>query len=216
MSDRAVPMSETDLIKRKHNNSKKKTLSKKMSQYFRPSDIDNQKLGELLHKILPEQERYKINIIPCETSKRSLVLPKSKSAEDLGSAIVVNQDSSDNKQEQLQTKTSLKQTASAEQNSGTNPNPITERAFMMIANRAQNVVRKQRRSKCKSDLNTAFIPDMKIGPENFINERTGKFSDYYQILTRLGEGGYGQVFKVVHKKSQLMRAMKSRLQQLTQ
>lgn len=52
---------------------------------------------------------------------------------------------------------------------------------------------------------------MKIGPENFINEKTGKFSDYYQILTRLGEGGYGQVFKVVHKKSQLVRAMKSRM-----
>lgn len=51
---------------------------------------------------------------------------------------------------------------------------------------------------------------MKIGPENFINEKTGKFSDCYQILTRLGEGGYGQVFKVVHKKSQLVRAMKSR------
>lgn len=60
-------------------------------------------------------------------------------------------------------------------------------------------------------FDTAFIPDMKIGPENFINEKSGKFSDYYQILTRLGEGGYGQVFKVVHKKSQLIRAMKSRI-----
>lgn len=154
ISDRAVPMSETDLNKRKQNNTKKKTLSKKMSQYFRPSDIDNQKLGELLHKILPEQERYKINIIPCETSKRSLVLPKSKSAEDLGSAIVATQESSVNKPDVLQSKTSLKQTASADQHTGTTPNAITERAFMMIANRAQTVVRKQRRSKCRVVLHS--------------------------------------------------------------
>jgi calcium-dependent protein kinase len=30
-------------------------------------------------------------------------------------------------------------------------------------------------------------------------------------LSRIGEGGYGQVFKVQHKKTSLMRAMKSRL-----
>ena len=206
-------MSESDLNNRISNVAQKKTktLSKKMSQYFRPSEVDNQKLGELLHKVLPEQERYKINIISCETSKRSLVMPKSKSAEDLGSAIVaVSNEDSVNKPDVLQSKNSLKQTASAEQNTNTNPNPITEKAFMMIANRAQAMVRKQRRAKCKQcNMTIAFIPDMKIGPENFINEKTGKFSDFYQILTRLGEGGYGQVFKVVHKKSQLVRAMKS-------
>jgi hypothetical protein len=145
-------MSETDLNNRITNVTKKKTktLSKKMSQYFRPSDVDNQKLGELLHKVLPEQERYKINIISCETSKRSLAMPKSKSAEDLGSAIAaVSNEDSVHKPDVLQSKNSLKQTASAEQNTNTNPNPITEKAFMMIANRAQAVGRKQRRAKCR-------------------------------------------------------------------
>jgi serine/threonine protein kinase len=52
---------------------------------------------------------------------------------------------------------------------------------------------------------------MKISPESFINERNGQFSDFYKILSSIGQGGYGQVFKVQHKNTGLIRAMKSRI-----
>jgi calcium-dependent protein kinase len=53
--------------------------------------------------------------------------------------------------------------------------------------------------------------NIKIAPESFISEKTDKFSDFYKILTSVGQGGYGQVFKVQHKNSGLIRAMKSRI-----
>ena len=72
----------------------------------------------------------------------------------------------------------------------------------MIAFRARTVERKQKKTR-------SFV-DVKIGADSFISERAGKFSDFYRILSRIGEGGYGQVFKVQHKKTGLIRAMKSR------
>jgi calcium-dependent protein kinase len=53
--------------------------------------------------------------------------------------------------------------------------------------------------------------NIEISPQSFISENSGKFSDYYRIISRIGEGGYGQVFKVQNKKSGLIRAMKSRV-----
>ena len=79
---------------------------------------------------------------------------------------------------------------------------MLEQLGAAIANRARNVERKQKKMK-------SYI-DIKIGAESFISAKTGKFSDYYKILSRIGEGGYGQVFKVQHKKSGLVRAMKSK------
>lgn len=58
-------------------------------------------------------------------------------------------------------------------------------------------------------MNKIGYIEIKIGAESFISEKAGKFSDFYRILSRIGEGGYGQVFKVQHKKSNLIRAMKS-------
>ena len=50
---------------------------------------------------------------------------------------------------------------------------------------------------------------MKIGSSSFVSERTGRFTSFYRIITRIGEGGYGQVYKVQHKKTGMIRAMKS-------
>lgn len=81
--------------------------------------------------------------------------------------------------------------------------PLTTNPHLaMIAFRARTVDRKQKKTR-------SYI-DVKIGADSFISEKTGKFSDYYRILSRIGEGGYGQVFKVQHKKTGLIRAMKSR------
>ena len=47
---------------------------------------------------------------------------------------------------------------------------------------------------------------MKIGSSSFVSERTGKFTSFYRIITRIGEGGYGQVYKVQHKKTNVHTA----------
>lgn len=65
-----------------------------------------------------------------------------------------------------------------------------------------------------SELEVIFLyaghVDHKFGPESFISEKNGKFSDVYKVLASIGEGGYGKVFKVEHKSSQIIRAMKSK------
>lgn len=53
--------------------------------------------------------------------------------------------------------------------------------------------------------------DVKISPQSFISENSGKFADYYKILASIGQGGYGQVYKVQHKNTGMIRAMKSTL-----
>ena len=50
---------------------------------------------------------------------------------------------------------------------------------------------------------------MKIGSSSFVSERSGRFTSFYRIVTRIGEGGYGQVYRVQHKKTGMIRAMKS-------
>jgi serine/threonine protein kinase len=50
---------------------------------------------------------------------------------------------------------------------------------------------------------------MKIGSSSFVSERAGRFTSFYRIISRIGEGGYGQVYKVQHKKTGMIRAMKS-------
>lgn len=62
--------------------------------------------------------------------------------------------------------------------------PMTTNPHLaMIALRARTVDRKQKKTR-------SFV-DVKIGANSFISERTGKFSDFYRILSRIGEGGYG-------------------------
>lgn len=69
--------------------------------------------------------------------------------------------------------------------------------------------RSQTRKHVKSSLWSAATIDMKIGSSSFVSERTGRFTSFYRIVARIGEGGYGQVYKVQHKKTGMIRAMKS-------
>lgn len=63
-------------------------MSKRDSAYFKPTEKDNKVLGELIMKGMPQKERYKINIIPCNSGNMSRRnIPKSKSAEDIDELI---------------------------------------------------------------------------------------------------------------------------------
>jgi hypothetical protein len=53
------------------------------------------------------------------------------------------------------------------------------------------------------------LMSMKIDPTIFINMKKGKVSENYQIDKLLGEGTYGKVLLVTHKKTGLKRALKS-------
>lgn len=81
---------------------------------------------------------------------------------------------------------------------------LTPQHLDMMANKNKVIQRKM--TKTQSFIN------FKIGPESFISENKGKFCDYYKIINRIGQGGYGQVFKVQNRHSGLTRAMKSRLE----
>lgn len=162
-------------------------------------------------KALPEKERYKINVIPCNTeglTKRQMT--KAKSAEDVESAVdrkLPHELEEDDdipipivKVTEIQ---NSEDKGSKVVDNKYNGASMLEKLGTVIASRARTVERKQKKMK-------SYI-DIKIGAESFISEKTGKFSDYYKTISRIGEGGYGQVFKVQHKKSSLIRAMKSRL-----
>ena len=81
---------------------------------------------------------------------------------------------------------------------------LTPQHLDMMAN-------KNKPLQCKMTKTRSFI-NFKIGPESFISENKGKFSDYYKIISSIGQGGYGQVFKVQNRHSGMRRAMKSRLE----
>ena len=44
--------------------------------------------------------------------------------------------------------------------------------------------------------------------DKIISKNKSTLRDVYEIKSELGEGGYGKVFKVLHKKMQIYRAMK--------
>lgn len=48
----------------------------------------------------------------------------------------------------------------------------------------------------------------KIKISNFIVKNQSRFEHYYETLSRIGSGSYGSVYKVVHKSTGLVRAMK--------
>jgi hypothetical protein len=54
------------------------------------------------------------------------------------------------------------------------------------------------------------LKSMKIDPTIFINKKKGKVSENYNFEQVLGEGTYGKVVLVTHKKTQLKRALKSK------
>lgn len=53
------------------------------------------------------------------------------------------------------------------------------------------------------------LKSLKIDPTIFINKKKGNVSENYTIEQVLGEGTYGKVVLVTHKKTQLKRALKS-------
>ena len=54
------------------------------------------------------------------------------------------------------------------------------------------------------------LKPLKIDPMIFINIKKGKVTENYQIESLLGEGTYGRVLLVTHKKTGLKRALKGR------
>ena len=50
---------------------------------------------------------------------------------------------------------------------------------------------------------------MKVSVDIFVSLKKGSFSLQYNIGEVLGEGAYGKVWKVTHKTTKIMRAMKS-------
>lgn len=48
-----------------------------------------------------------------------------------------------------------------------------------------------------------------FGPENFVQTKSSSFALDYLLIKCVGEGSYGKVFRVVHRKTDLVRAMKS-------
>lgn len=85
---------------------------------------------------------------------------------------------------------------------------ITNKHLAMIANQAKKVD-KRTQKKFRSKIVSPGTINIEISPQSFVSEKSGRFSDYYRIISRIGEGGYGQVFKVQNKNSGLIRAMKS-------
>ena len=64
-----------------------------------------------------------------------------------------------------------------------------------------------RSSKYKSTT----LQNMKIGTDSFRNVKNFDFRTMYKIKAFIGQGGFGKVYKVRHKLSKELRAMKSKL-----
>ena len=54
------------------------------------------------------------------------------------------------------------------------------------------------------------LKSIKIDARIFINQKKGKATENYHIESMLGEGTYGKVLLVTHKKTGLRRALKSK------
>lgn len=114
-------------------------LSKRDSAYFKPTEKDNKVLGELIMKGLPQKDRYKINIIPCNSghiSRRNI--PKVRSAEDLDEILKEDQ----KREEELGDKSNFEKSKA---------DRVLEN-LSMIATRARSVERKAKRPKSNSTL----------------------------------------------------------------
>lgn len=48
-----------------------------------------------------------------------------------------------------------------------------------------------------------------VSKKVFVKHRNGRVADDYEIVDKIGEGAYGQVFLVIHRETQTQRAMKS-------
>lgn len=68
----------------------------------------------------------------------------------------------------------------------------TDNYLRMIANQAKRV-EKQTKKKYKSREYLPSTINIDISPQSFVSEKFGRFSDYYRIISRIGQGGCGSV-----------------------
>lgn len=120
-------------------------MSKRDSAFYKPTEKDNKLLGEIIMKGLPEKERYKINIIPCNSgnlSKRNI--PKSRSVEDLDEVLKAGP----KREEDVSNRSSFDKSRGG-------ADKVFEN-LSMIANRARSVERKAKRPRSNLRLNNRF------------------------------------------------------------
>lgn len=48
-----------------------------------------------------------------------------------------------------------------------------------------------------------------ISSENFVMQRVGNFDDHYLVISKIGEGCFGSVFRVRHRSLRIERALKT-------
>lgn len=60
----------------------------------------------------------------------------------------------------------------------------------------------------KERRGTVSGKNLQFDAQMFINEKKGKVTNDYEILSLIGKGGYGEVKKVIHKITAEVRAMK--------
>ncbi|CAK64108.1 unnamed protein product (macronuclear) [Paramecium tetraurelia] len=64
------------------------------------------------------------------------------------------------------------------------------------------------RSKFQRKITNSSVGSVKLGAEVFINLKSGSIHKYYETGEILGQGAYGKVWKVTHKNTGMIRAMK--------
>lgn len=71
------------------------------------------------------------------------------------------------------------------------------------------MIAKDRKShRGNTQIEKANTDELKISPDIFRTLRHGKVSDSYKLISLLGEGAYGKVYRVEQKKTNYNRAMK--------
>ena len=64
----------------------------------------------------------------------------------------------------------------------------------------------QKNSSFQNDIKS--LTQIPISNQNVIRKQSGNPLDYYDIIKKLGKGTFGTVYKVMHKKTGIIRAMK--------